>query len=79
MIKNNTEINENINNMELVGKIDIDSGELNRNEIVLHIPENELMPYTDIYEGLDEKVIGLYILYSEGLEVENMGIYVDGK
>jgi hypothetical protein len=73
LIKNSDPANE-------LGATEVEVAEINspdqfsNEEIVLMIPNNKEREYDFVCEGLGEKVMGMKILYSSGMEIKNIHI-----
>ena len=74
IIKNNTDKIMQSENMELIKSIQINTSDFQIFESNFNIPNNHLTDYEQINEGYGEKVMGIKIVYSESLLVNQISL-----
>ena len=73
-IKNNTPEEHNDADLLYFGSVNIDSNEEKSYLIDFEVPDNPETEYEQICGGLGEKVMGIKIVYSGNLEIENIDL-----
>ena len=73
-IKNNTNVNSIPGSSTLVDTISVANGDFNESTSQFVIGDSGIGAYEDVFGGYGDKIIGLYIEYSSGLQVKNINL-----